>query len=40
MFQLRVSPSFCASNQIVCVLFALETTSWCQAPTMPWMPVV
>ena len=35
MFQLRVWPSFCRSYQTVCVLFALETVSWCQAPTMP-----
>ena len=40
MFQLRVWPSFVVSYQIVCVPFALETVSWCQAPTMPERPVV
>ena len=40
MFQPRVWLSFVRSYQTVCELFALETVSWCHAPTMPWMPVV
>ena len=33
MSQRRVWSSLCRSNQSVCTLFALETVSWCQAPT-------
>ena len=35
MFQPRVWLSFVVSYQTVWVPFALETVSWCQAPTMP-----
>ena len=40
MSQERVWLSFVWSYQTVCVPFALETVSWCQAPTMPESPVV